>query len=293
MTVDDALAEWLRLREDADHESRSSALVEAIIAVLPSGPLQLLDLATGTGSNLRYLIPRLPSPQHWTAVDRSPALLESLRVRTVAWARARGHRAHATDGGCTITGPRLDCHIDTCVMDLGSLEAPALFERRHMVTASALLDLVSPSWLQALAMRCRTAGASALFTVTYDGRSTCAPGDPEDERVRTLFNRHQGRNKGLGGPAAGPSAVHEAVLAFRATGFEVHVEASDWDLPTGAHEFQRQLIDGWARASAEEAPELAPTIDAWRRRRLAHLAEGRSRLTVGHHDLAAWIGHPS
>ena len=272
--MDDALVEWLGLREEADHVSRSIALVEAIIAVLPSGPLQLLDLATGTGSNLRYLIPRLPSPQQWTAVDRSPVLLESLRAHTAAWARARGHHVHTTDRGCTITGPHIDCHIDTRVMDLGSLEAPTLFEGRHMVTASALLDLVSPSWLQSLAMRCRTARASALFTVTYDGRSTCAPEEPEDERVRTLFNRHQGRNKGLGGPAAGPAAIDEAARAFRDAGFEVRVEASDWDLPTGAHEFQRQLIDGWARASAEEAPELASSIDAWRLRRLAHLAEG-------------------
>jgi SAM-dependent methyltransferase len=293
MTMDDALAEWLRLREEADHESRSSALVDAVVAVLPAGPLRLLDLATGTGSNLRYLIPRLPSPQRWTAVDRSPALLELLRERMAAWARERGHRVDAIEQGCTITGARMECHIDTRVMDLGALEDPALFEGRHMVTASALLDLVSPSWLQTLAMRCRTAGACALLTLTYDGRSTCTPGEPEDEPVRTLFNRHQGRNKGLGGPAAGPAAVHEAAVAFRAAGFEVRVEPSDWDLPAGAHGFQRQLIDGWARAAAEESPELARAIDGWRLRRLAHLAEGQSRLTVGHHDLAAWIPRPS
>jgi hypothetical protein len=32
---------------------------------------------------------------------------------------------------------------------------------------------VSAEWLRALATRCRAAGASALFTITYNGRSSC------------------------------------------------------------------------------------------------------------------------
>jgi len=32
-----------------------------------------------------------------------------------------------------------------------------------------------------------------------------------------------------------------------------------------------------------------PTIARWRARRLAHVDAGRSRLVVGHDDLAAWL----
>jgi SAM-dependent methyltransferase len=287
--MDDALAEWLRLREEADHQSRSPALLEAIAATLPAGgAVRVLDLATGTGSNLRYLVPRLPSPQHWTVVDRSPVLLAHLLARTTAWARGLGLRAAADDGGCMLSGAGIECRIEIRVQDLGSLDAPALFDGRHLVTASALLDLVSAAWLDALAVRCRHAGASALFTITYDGRATSHPVEPEDEQVRVLFNRHQARDKGLGGPAAGPAATEAAVRAFQAAGFSVRTAQSDWRIPSSAHEFQRQLIDGWAGAATEVAPELAETIAAWRTRRVAHVVEGRSRLTVGHYDLAAW-----
>ena len=99
-------------------------------------------------------------------------------------------------------------------MNLERLDAE-IFEGRNLVTASALLDLVSESWLRLLAARCREAGATALFTLTYDGRSSCDPVEPEDELVRELMNLHQKTDKGLGGPADGPDAWAVAERAFR------------------------------------------------------------------------------
>jgi SAM-dependent methyltransferase len=288
--MDDALAAWLQLREEADHRSRSSALLSAVSSRLSKAePTRVLDLATGTGSNVRYLIPRLPGPQHWTVVDRSPTLLAHLVTRTLVWARARGHEAWTTPRGCAILGAGVDCRIDTRSQDLGTMEVAELLEGHHLVTGSALLDLVSELWLCALAARCRAAGASALFAITYDGRSTCEPPDREDERVRTLFNRHQARDKGLGGPAAGPEAAAAAAHAFEEAGFDVRTAKSDWAIGPEARDLQRALIDGWASAAAEEDPMLAAAIAAWRQRRLDHVAAGRSCLTVGHQDLAAWV----
>jgi hypothetical protein len=50
---------------------------------------------------------------------------------------------------------------------------------------------------------------------------------------------------------------------------------------------QEQLIDGWAEAAEEMAPDRAGTIEAWRRKRRSYVASGQSGLTVGHQDLAA------
>jgi hypothetical protein len=49
------------------------------------------------------------------------------------------------------------------------------------------------------------------------------------------------------------------------------------------------LIEGWAGAATEMVRDRAPTIARWRARRLAHVGAGRSRLVVGHDDLAAWL----
>src|SRR5438874_8082377 len=69
--VGDFSAGWLALREAADHAARSDRLARAAAgAIRGRTPVRIVDLGCGTGSNLRYLAPRLPPPQRWLLVDR-------------------------------------------------------------------------------------------------------------------------------------------------------------------------------------------------------------------------------
>jgi hypothetical protein len=288
--MDESLSHWLGLRESADAMARSDALTRTIAGAMPAGQqVCVLDLATGTGSNIRYLMDRLPSRQRWLAVDRDAALLAELRERMSSWGAAKGYTVRTEPGLCIIRGASLECDIETRQMDLGTLDDRAIFAARHLVTASALLDLVSAQWLRALATQCRAAGASALVTLTYNGRSSCVPVEPEDDLVRDLMNQHQKRDKGLGGPAAGPDAVACAQRCFAEAGHRVQLEPSDWTLGPAVAALQRMLIDGWAHAATEMVRDRAATITRWRARRLAHVHAGRSRLVVGHDDLGAWL----
>lgn len=288
--MDESLSHWLRIREPADCAARSETLTRAIAGAMPSGePVCVLDLATGTGSHLRYLVERLPGNQRWLAVDRSPALLAELPERMSQWGAARGYDVRTDAEGCSMRGAPLECDVETRQMDLGALGDHEIFAGRHLVAASALLDLVSARWLRALAAHCRAERASALFTITYNGRVSCAPAEPEDRMVRDLMNQHQKTDKGLGGPAAGPDAVACAAQCFAEAGYRVQREPSDWMLGPADADVQRLLVEGWAQAATEMAPDRASTIARWRARRLAHVDAGRSRLVVGHDDLAAWL----
>ena len=291
---DTALSEWLRLRERADARSRSATLTQSIAARLPRDrPVCVLDLATGAGSNLRYLAQQLPRRQRWLLLDRSQVLLSDVEARTRTWAAERGDvcvtkAAPPDTHAFSLIGPRLECHVDLRAQDLGALHDPAIAFGRDLVTASALLDLVSEAWLRALASHCRLAGAAVLFTITYDGRFSCTPPEPEDEMVRRGMNEHQRRDKGLGGPAQGPDAAACAERCFAEEGYNVTSSTSDWVLGADDAATQRTLIDGWAEAASEVLPHEATTIASWRSRRLAHVDAGRSRLVVGHRDLAGW-----
>jgi hypothetical protein len=268
---DTSLSAWLALREEADAAARSDVITQLVRdLVVRTAPLRILDLGAGTGSNLRYLAPRLPMDQEWLLVDRDPKLLEEA-IR----------RAPRLDGGSV-------CVVDTRCLDLARLDTPELFSARQLVTASALLDLVSETWLSELAGRCQSTGAAALLALTYVGRSRCSPAEPEDEQVRELMNRHQHTDKGLGGPAAGPDAVDSAERAFARVGYLVRREPSDWRLSHRQPELQKQLVEGWARAGIEIAPDRTTVIRSWLGRRLAHLEAGRSEIVVSHEDLAAW-----
>src|SRR5438046_7419996 len=94
------LSSWLALREPADRAARSLASTRAVADLLPRDrPVHVLDLATGTGSNFRYLTGHLPNQQHWLLVDNDPAVLAALPGQTFSWAGARGYRARTTLDG--------------------------------------------------------------------------------------------------------------------------------------------------------------------------------------------------
>ncbi|HEX7140076.1 MAG TPA: class I SAM-dependent methyltransferase [Vicinamibacterales bacterium] len=254
------LADWLALREAADHAARSETLTRALASSLPAArPLRILDLGTGTGSNIRFLASRLPAPQAWTATDRDPSLLA-----------------------------RVPAGVETRCMELGSLDDQTLFGGIHLVTASALLDLVSPEWIAQLAERCRLAGASVLFALNYNGWSACTPSDPDDGFVLKHFNRHQRANDKGFGCAAGPEANAVTARSFAERGYEVRTERSDWSLTPELDRLQTSLIEGWAHATSEIVPDETGRLNAWLERRLLHVRLGRSRIMVGHEDVAAW-----
>lgn len=261
-------ADWLSLREPADHAARAVPLVDRI-ARAHHGRQQVraMDLAGGTGSNIRFLLPRLPAVTHWTLVDHDDALL-----------------AHATESLAPIAHAA-GVSFDTRSADLRDLSTLPL-DGVGLVTGAALLDLVSTDWLRQLAARCRDARADMLFALSYNGGLDGTPADRDDERVRALVNQHQRTDKGFG-VALGPDAAQVAADVFRAAGFEVQTAASDWVLDADRTELQRQLIEGWAGAARAMSPSDAPVIDAWLTRRLAHLAAGVSRVRVGHTDLVA------
>jgi hypothetical protein len=305
-------AEWLALREPADHAARSADLTRAVLNALPREvPQRILDLAAGTGSNLRYLASVFAGPTHGPAPTESNVrapLAGSLASPVPVGADPRvppslgsgeARQSAKRDGGrpswlLVDHDPALLAHVakapgvDTRCVDLSTLGDRGLFDGRTLVTASALLDLVSEAWLRALAVRCAQAGAAVLFALTYDGRITCLPQDPDDAGIVSLVNRHQHTDKGFG-PALGPDAIDVAAHCFEGLGYRVQRARSDWVLTPESRELQRQLIDGWAQAAAEIAPAREAVIDAWRDRRLAHALAGRSEMTVGHQDFSAWL----
>src|SRR5690606_38183421 len=128
----------------------------------------------------------------WQLVDDNDAVLAAVAD---AMRRSAAGTITAVDP-LAIEGPGFACRAVLVRADLASrldaLEWPA----RGLVTASALLDLVSSDWLDALAEHTAAAGAAALFALSYDGRLSLEPAHRDDALVRALVNLHQRRDKG-------------------------------------------------------------------------------------------------
>lgn len=286
-------ADWLTLREPADASARSDRLAKEVFrhVNVDGSAFHGIDLGTGTGADIRYLAMRGPERQSWLGVDDDRRLLEVVPEHMLAWADREGWSASVESGDVVLSRGGRACRVVVRQMNLNEFVGATgadISRGVQLVAASALLDLVSERWLKALAERCRAAHVAALFALTYDGRIDCDPDDPDDSRVQMLVNRHQRTDKGFG-PALGPAATGEASGIFAAMGYRIERDRSDWRLPPDSARLQRQLIDGWAAAACALEPGERSAVEQWRMRRLAHVEQGRSTITVGHEDVAAWF----
>ncbi len=271
-------ASWLALREPFDHAARSPALIAALrqqLTRVSGETIRVLDLACGSGSNFRYLHPKLAGGQHWTMVDNDAGLLALL---------PGGASAGLPGEAATV--------LETVCLDLvDGLDRLPIGET-DLVTASALLDLVSEQWLARLLDLLAPRRPVLLLALSYDGSMQWQPGLPDDAWVTGLFNRHQRTDKGFG-PALGPAAADQAARGLRACGYTVTTAASDWLLQPADRVLQQAMVTGIAEALGSLQGGAACDVVRlrhWSESRLALVAAGRSIMQVGHTDLLALPG---
>ncbi|MEH0934828.1 class I SAM-dependent methyltransferase [Micromonospora psammae] len=266
----DPFADWLRLREPADAAARAGDLVDRLRVRLPADrPLVVHDLGSGTGSMARWLAHRLPGPQHWVLYDRDAGLLE----------RA-GTRPPVVADGSPVT-------IRTRQCDITRLTAADLADA-DLVTASALLDMLTAEEIDRIVAACVGAGRPVLFTLSVVGRVTLAPADPLDAAVAAAFDAHQRRTVD-GRTLLGPDAAAACAAAFARHGVPVIVRSSPWRLGPEQGELIAEWFTGWLNAAVEQDPALADRATEYGRRRLAEAAVGELTVTVGHDDLLAGV----
>jgi hypothetical protein len=308
-------AGWLALREPFDAAARDRTLaarfIEAVVAsaAMPRGSrrrpgasswrpgaCRIVDLAAGTGANLRVLAPQIPGHQDWLLVDHDPALIAAQAEALGRWARARGWHCTVAAGGLVIdAGPvhwrvrarRLDLQQSLDRLDLGPFDG---------VTTTAFLDLVSAVWLDRLSDRIADAALPLLATLSVDGRREWQPASSIDGEIASAFERHQQGDKGFGA-ALGVAAVDSLRAKLDARGYRTETAPADWtigadDRPDGRQMLAR-LVDETAAVACEVVPARAAAVDAWAALRRSQVASGGVSLRVGHQDLLALPGTAS
>nr|WP_040693170.1 class I SAM-dependent methyltransferase [Nocardiopsis prasina] len=260
---------WLALREGADSEARATATLEALRAFLErrgggsrGRPVRIADLGCGSGSQGRWLAPRLAGAQHWTLYDVDPGLL-SLAGAYLPATSADGARVNAR----------------MCLRDVGTITAQDL-SGVDLVTGSALLDLLTHAELEAIVRAVTGAGCAALFTLSVAGRVQLFPDDRDDPALTEAFNAHQRR-----GGRWGPEAARAAAGSFGEHGYGTLISASPWRLGPESVPLVRSWLRGWVDAALEQDPDAA--VGGYLERRLGECDRGELGVIVHHDDLLA------
>lgn len=257
---------WLDLREGADFAARDKTLVTQALNWLGQATDRvspdriIVDLGAGTGSTLRALSKLGANNIVWRLVDLDGKLLDEA---------LRRHGKNYL--------------IEDYQADLTIIEELPL-TGAHIVSASALFDLASSTFIDALVARLDARKTAVYAALNYDGTTTWSPAHPLDEKVLTAFNQDQQRDKGFG-PALGPDCTEYLQKALENKGYAVTVQPSPWQLTAGDHAMLSELINGIAAAVSEGYGLTAQALDDWKNFRIANVADGNC--TVGHWDLLA------
>ncbi|MEM9198364.1 MAG: class I SAM-dependent methyltransferase [Pseudomonadota bacterium] len=258
-------SDWLALREVADRSARSRLLIAQICEFVaardlgvPETPLRITDLGCGTGATLRALEPYLPAQTHWHLVDNDADLLD--RAQAMA---------------------RPEQMLSVQQVDLATDVHEALARPVDLVTASALIDLVSLAWLERL-LDLMPAGAALYLALTYDGHELWAPADAAEPQALRAFAAHMSGDKGFG-PALGGAAAETLATMLASRGWIVHAAESPWELGPTERALIEALADGAAAAVAETGALAPAAHGAW------HGARRRAtRVEIGHRDILAF-----
>lgn len=273
-------AQWLALREPADHRARDVSLRDKVVhdlahlARVRQGPINLVDLGCGSGSNLRALAPHLPATQHWTLVDYDPALLSAAKAALMRWA----DKIISEQETLVVLKNRKHISIDFLCEDLSSNLEAVLSRPMDLLTAAAFFDLVAESWLERF---CGLLSAPLYTVLTYNGQEVWSPPQPADVAMLNAFHAHQQTDKGFGA-AAGPTAAGVMETLLKARGFAVSSAQSPWKLDASDRTLIEQLAIGSAGAVLETKRVSVEEVSAWKQNRsLAQTCE------IGHTDLYA------
>jgi hypothetical protein len=259
-------AEWLALREPYDRAARNRGVLDAVgHHFADQAAIAVVDLACGTGSTVRAIGAHLPPRQSWRLVDNDLSLL--------ARASELGRPPQVTVGARPVDLAR-DLEL--------ALDGPA-----DLITASALLDLVSADWLDRLVVEAAARQLPVYAALSYDGRAVFEPAVPCDAELVAGFNAHQRTDKGFG-PALGPAAPTRAAERFAGVGYSVVQGRSDWMLGPGEPRIQAELLASFAEVGAGTTQMNDRELAQWLSRRRAHLEHGQSLLTIGHVDIFAF-----
>ena len=286
-------AEWLALREPVDHRSRNPSLQADVLDYLAqikpvqAGSIRIVDLGSGTGSNLRALAPHFNAFQHWTLVDHDPALLQAARIALLAWADdvANSDANQTMSTGIapvepiTITKNSKAMTIEFRCADLVNDYQAILSEPADLITAAAFFDLVAESWL---AQFCAALSKPLYTVLTYDGIEKWSPPEPIDADILAAFHQHQRRNKGFGA-AVGPTAPERLESLLRAQNFITACAPSPWVLDHHDRSLIAQLAKGSANAVRETRILQRDDVDRWEQ-----LRRGATHCEIGHVDFFAY-----
>ena len=253
--------DWLFYREKIDSISRNKKIIEKINRYFKDYKiLSIADLGCGTGSNYRYMYPKIKVKQKWDMIDISFESIKEFKKITAN-----------TNKIININYKKFDL-----IKDIKKFK----FENYDLITGSAYLDIMPKEWFYEFKKQNLNTKV-IYFSINYDGYFKFYPKHKDDEYVLQLFNKDQESDKGIGKKAVGKNCSQIINKVFTKT-HKTFVLNSNWNVSKNKI-FQDMFINFCENVIKKNKISLEP----WIKFRRENIRLNKSKLLLRNKDFLA------
>lgn len=243
------LSNWLSDRFEVDAEARNKKVETHFLKLISEKPtLNLIDLGSGTGGNLVYLMPKINSNQNWHLVEQDAILIDACKQRLSQLFEVSNSSGHTM----SIKNEANAIHLTWHNMDISEfLENPSYPNKFDVLTASALFDVLPKATFQKI--RDFTLSKKLLLFSTLNYKNTLFKNaNKADNYYAQLYQKHMKLPQTYGIKMGGDCKT-DILSSFNKTEKQnLFIGESNWLLNQTHTRLLKQLIQFFA----ESIPDL-------------------------------------
>jgi len=243
------LSNWLTDRFEVDAAARNKKVEECFFKLISyKRTLNLIDLGSGTGGNLAYLLPKIKNNQNWHLVEQDAILIEACKHRLNKQFEVNNSSGHSM----SIKNDANTIHLTWHHMDINEfLENTSYQNNFDVLTASALFDILPKATFQKILDFARSKKLLLFGTLNYEN-TKFENASKADVHYAQLYQRHMKLPQVYGIKMGGDCKIDTLSLFNKTEKQNLNIGESNWLLNETHTSMLKQLIQFFA----ESIPDL-------------------------------------
>jgi len=243
------VSNWLTDRLEVDAIARNKKIEACFLKLIADKrTLNLIDLGSGTGGNLVYLLPKIKGNQNWHLIEQNAILIEACKQRLSKLFEVSDSSNHTM----SVKNDENTIHITWHHTDITEfLEHPSYQNNFDVITASALFDVLPKATFQKILDFTRSKKLILFGTLNYEN-TQFKNANESDNHYTQLYQQHMKLPQTYGIKMGGNCKTDIKSLFNENEKQQLIMEESNWLLDKSHSLMLTQLIQFFA----ESIPDL-------------------------------------
>ncbi len=280
---------WLEHRYDCDVQARNASIEKKLLSFFKphESVLHIVDVGSGTGTNVCYYFDKLNHQQEWTLIERHDPLLQAARKRLRKFADKQGYSWNEQSDQVQLVDKNKKATIRFVTGDVNHIETLTDLEEADVLVANAFFDLISFDQFDALVKKLAQHNVAFLSTLNYY-ETSFYPFLEEDHQIMRWYHMHMKRPQPFG-IAMGSDCCEEMLDLLTKHHLMIEQESSQWHLKRGNTTMQHYILHFIENALAELnlTTDEQNLLNRWLNTRKEQLHDRTLEIIVDHNDIFA------